>query len=50
MTVGQPLPDNMGTAVIVADRTFVPLIFVINALDGASVRWDGDARAAYIYI
>lgn len=50
MTIGQPLPDNMGTPVIVAARTFVPLIFVINALDGADARWDGDARAAYVYI
>ena len=50
MTVGEPLPDNMGTPVIVADRTFVPLIFVINALDGANARWDADNRVAYVYI
>jgi len=50
MTVGQPLPGNMGTPIIVADRTFVPLIFVINALDGATARWDDIARVAYIYI
>jgi len=50
MTVGQPLPNNMGTPVIVADRTFVPLIFVVEALDGANARWDSNARAAYVYI
>jgi len=50
MTVGQPLADGMGTPVIVADRTFVPLIFVINALDGANARWDDANRVAYVYI
>ena len=49
MTIGQPLPSNMGTPVIVADRTFVPLIYIINEL-GAVARWDGTAGAAYIYI
>ena len=50
MTIGQPLSDDMGTPVIVADRTFVPLRFVMDTLDSATVRWDGDARAAYVYI
>jgi len=49
MTVGQPLPGGMGTPVIVADRTFVPLAYLINEM-GAVARWDGTARAAYIYI
>jgi len=49
MTVGEPLPGNMGTPVIVAGRTFVPLAFIINEM-GATARWDGSARAAYIYI
>jgi len=48
MTVGQELPGNMGTPVIVAGRTFVPLAFIINEM-GATARWDGSARAAYIY-
>jgi len=49
MTVGQPLPGNMGTPVIIADRTFVPLAYIMNEM-GATARWDRDARAAYIYI
>jgi len=49
MTVGQQLPGNMGTPVIIADRTFVPLAFIINEM-GATARWDSNARAAYIYI
>ena len=49
MTISQPLPDNMGTPAIVAGRTFVPLRFIIEQI-GATVRWDGNARAAYIYI
>jgi len=49
MTVGEPLPNNMGTPVIVAGRTFVPLAFIINEM-GATARWDSGARAAYIYI
>ena len=49
MTIGQPLPGGMGTPVIVADRTFVPLAYVVDEM-GAQVRWDGNARAVYIYI
>ena len=49
MTVNQPLPNNMGTPVIVADRTFVPLGFIINEL-GATARWDSPSRVAYVYI
>ena len=49
MTVGEPLPGNMGTPVIVAGRTFVPLGFIANEM-GADARWDSANRAAYIYI
>ena len=42
-----PLAGGMGTPVIVNDHTFVPIGFVAEAL-GASVRWDGSARAVYI--
>ncbi|MCL1786585.1 MAG: copper amine oxidase N-terminal domain-containing protein, partial [Defluviitaleaceae bacterium] len=49
MTVGQPLASNMGTPVIIADRTFVPLAFIVEEM-GAVARWDRDERAAYIYI
>jgi len=49
MTIDEALPNNMGTPVIVEGRTFVPLAFIINEM-GATARWDGSARAAYIYI
>gem|GEM_PF-2138849 len=49
LTIGQPLPGGFGTPVIIADRTFVPLAYVMDAV-GANVRWDGTNRAAYIYI
>jgi len=49
MTINQPLPGGMGTPVIVEGRTFVPLAYIANEM-GATARWDGAARAAYIYI
>jgi len=49
MTIGQQLAGNMGVPVIVADRTFVPLAFIVTEL-GAEVHWDEDARAAYVFI
>jgi|GEM_PF-3808340 len=49
MTIGVSLQGNMGVPVIVADRTFVPLAFVANAM-GAGVRWNSDTRAAYVYV
>lgn len=48
MPIGEPLPDGMGTPVIVNDRTFVPLRY-ISEIMGANVRWDDSARAVYIY-
>ncbi|MCL2405434.1 MAG: copper amine oxidase N-terminal domain-containing protein [Defluviitaleaceae bacterium] len=49
MTVGQPLPGNMGEPVIIAGRTFVPLRYIIEEM-GAATRWDSAARAAYVYV
>lgn len=49
LPIGVPLPDNMGTPVIVEARTFVPLIYVIRVL-GAQHYWDGANRAAYIFL
>jgi|GEM_PF-6937131 len=46
--VDAPLPGGMGTAVIVGDRTFVPVRYVSEVL-GAEVRWDEFARAVYVY-
>ena len=48
LAIGQPLPDGMGTPLIVNERTFVPARYVSEML-GATVRWDGDNRAVYIY-
>ena len=47
LTVGVPLPGDMGTPVIVADRAFVPARYVSEML-GAEVRWD-DGNV-YIYL
>jgi len=49
MTVGEPLPNNMGTPVIVAGRTFVPVAYIVEKM-GGEARWDPDARAVYIRI
>jgi len=48
IVIDQPLPDGMGTAVIVENRTFVPARYVSEML-GATVRWDGENSAVYIY-
>lgn len=48
LTINEPLPNDMGTAVIVNDRTFVPARYVSEML-GASVRWDADQSAVYVY-
>jgi len=41
------LPDGMGSAIIVNDRIFVPIRFVMYAFD-ADVAWDSANRAAVI--
>jgi len=43
-----PLPDGMGTPVIVNGRTFVPTRYVSEML-GALVRWDPEHSAVYVY-
>ncbi|MCL2387603.1 MAG: stalk domain-containing protein [Defluviitaleaceae bacterium] len=48
IVIDQPLPSDMGTAVIVENRTFVPVRYVSEML-GATIRWDGDNSAVYIY-
>lgn|GEM_PF-2396680 len=48
VTIDTPLPNDMGTAVIVNNRTFVPARYVSEVL-GAEVRWDEAALAVYIY-
>ena len=43
----ETLPDDMGSVIIVNDRIFVPLRFVMYAFD-ANVEWDSIGRAAVI--
>ena len=43
-----PLPDGLGTPVLVNGRTLVPVRYVSEIL-GATVRWDESAQAVYIY-
>ena len=45
--VDTPLSGGMGQARIVNSRTFVPIRY-ISEMFGASVMWDGNARAVYI--
>ena len=44
LVVDQPLPNGLGTPVINNDRTFVPLLFVAEAL-GAGIEWDGATQS-----
>jgi hypothetical protein len=44
---GELLPDGMGTVIIVGDRVFIPLRFVMYAFD-ATVEWDSANRGAII--
>jgi len=48
LTIDVPLPDNMGTPVIVSDRTFVPLRYVVEMLN-ANVEWDADTQTVRVY-
>jgi len=47
LIVDIPLPDDMGTPIIVNGTTFVPVRYVSEKL-GATVRWDGENNAVYI--
>ena len=46
--VDTSLPNGMGAPMIEDDTVFVPLRYVAELL-GASVRWDADSRAVYVY-
>lgn len=48
LPIGGQLPDGMGATMLVNDRTFVPLRFVMYAF-GATVEWDYVNRVAVIY-
>ena len=47
LQVGVPLPNNMGTAVIVNDRVFIPLAYAAQLL-GARTSWDGRSQTASV--
>ena len=47
IVVGQPLPNDMGTAELVQDRLFVPVRYVSEQL-GAQVNWDATTRTVTI--
>jgi len=47
LIVDVPLPDDMGTPVIVNGSTFVPVRYVSETL-GATVQWDSENKAVYI--
>ena len=47
LPIDEPLPNGMGTPVIVEDRVFVPLRFIMYTL-GADVEWDSENNTAVI--
>ena len=47
LEIDQPLPDGYGVPVIINDRTFVPLRFVMETF-GATVEWDAENQSADI--
>ena len=48
IVVDAPLPGGMGTPVILNSRTFVPARYISETF-GATVRWDNDNAAVYVY-
>jgi len=46
--IGDPLPNGLGTPMLINQRVFVPLRFAAELLD-ATPRWDAANSAAYIY-
>lgn len=48
MTIGEPLPSNMGTPEIINGRTYVPIRYIAEQL-GANVIWDNVNRSITIY-
>jgi len=48
IVIDMPLPDGMGTPVVINGRTFVPGRYISETF-GATVRWDRDNHVVYIY-
>jgi len=49
LTIGEALPDGMGTPVILGGRTFVPIGYVSDVL-GVTTRWCNDTNSVYVYV
>lgn len=47
LTVGEQLPDNMGAAILVDDRLFVPVRYIAENFDG-TVTWDAETKTVGI--
>ena len=47
LTINTPLPNGMGTPVIVNGSTFVPIRYISETF-GANVHWDGENNTVYI--
>jgi len=48
LELGKSLPNNMGMAELINNRTFVPLRYIAEQL-GANVLWDGETKVVTIY-
>ncbi|MCL2841685.1 MAG: stalk domain-containing protein [Defluviitaleaceae bacterium] len=48
LAMNEPLPNNMGTPMIVNNRTFVPVRYFSEIL-GANIRWDDSTQSIYLY-
>lgn len=46
--IGQTLPDSIGTAEIIGNRTFVPMDYISQKL-GANIVWDNETQILKIY-
>jgi hypothetical protein len=47
IVIGQPLPNNLGTAILRDSRTFVPIEYIAEAF-GSEVNWDQETRTITI--
>ena len=47
LKIGQPLPNDMGTPLIIGGHVFVPVTYMAQML-GADIRWDRNAQAIYV--
>ncbi|MCL2121676.1 MAG: copper amine oxidase N-terminal domain-containing protein, partial [Clostridiales bacterium] len=48
IVIGQPLPDDMGTAIILDDRTYLPLRYIGQMLD-CNIIWKAETQTVIAY-